>query len=259
MAAKRGFGVAGALDHAIVGPLAAEVERLGYATFWTNDTPFGDGLAGLAVAAANTSRIRLAVGVIPVDRSPAERIIGRVAELGLPIDRLLVGIGAGGTKVGSLEMVRNAAVTLRAAELKTAIAALGPRMVALTGEVADAALFNWQTPAAAADMAAIVARSGDRDVEPIGYVRVGFGPGSAQRLVEEADRYAAIPAYAAHFARYGVKAIDTCVQGDDHATIDRGLSAFDDSLSEVVARAITGEETLEAYLALARAAAPAAP
>ncbi len=256
MAAKRGFGVAGTLDHAIIGPLAAEVERLGYDSFWVNDVPKGDGLAALAVAAANTGRVRLAVGVIPVDRTPAERIIERVAELGLPRERLLVGIGSGGTKVGSIDLVRRNAVALREAGLEVAIAALGPNMVALTGQVANAVLFNWQTPIAAVDASARLAEAaGDRSVETIGYLRVGYGPGAKERLEEEAARYGAIPAYAAHFERLGIRAIDSCVQGDP-AAIDRGLSAFDGTLDEAVARAITGEETLDAYLALARAAAP---
>jgi hypothetical protein len=51
---QRGFGVAGALDHTVIRAVAPEVERLGYATFWTNDTPKGDGLAALLAAAEVT-------------------------------------------------------------------------------------------------------------------------------------------------------------------------------------------------------------
>jgi hypothetical protein len=43
MAAARGFGVAGALDHRIVAEVAAAAEAAGYASFWANDTPGGDG------------------------------------------------------------------------------------------------------------------------------------------------------------------------------------------------------------------------
>jgi len=47
----RGFGVAGALDHEIIKELAPAAERSGFATFWANDTPNGDGLASLRAAA----------------------------------------------------------------------------------------------------------------------------------------------------------------------------------------------------------------
>ncbi len=58
-----GFGVAGGLDPEIVRAIARQAENLGYTTFWANDTPNGDGLATLAVAASVTSTIRLGVGV----------------------------------------------------------------------------------------------------------------------------------------------------------------------------------------------------
>lgn len=258
MVAKRGFGVAGALDHGIVEPLAREVEGLGYSTLWVNDTPSGDGLSSLSVAARVTSSIRLGVGVIAVDRVPASRIIARVHELGLPLDRILIGIGAGRTKVGSLELIRSAAHELRAAGIPSAVGCLGPKMVALTGQVSDAALFNWLTPAAATESArALFDAANGREVEPIAYVRVGFGEGAHARVEEEAARYEAIPAYGDHFARMGVRAVETCVLGVTAEQVDRELRLFEASLSEVVARAITGEETLEAYLALSDAAAPA--
>ena len=258
METQRGIGVAGALDHSIVLSLAAEAERLGYATFWTNDTPQGDGLASLAAAASTTGTIRLGVGVIAVDRVPADVIVSRVAELGLPVDRLLVGIGAGRTRVGGLDLIKRSAAVLRAAGIATAVGALGPRMVDLTGRVADAALFNWLTPNAASESSAALAlAAGDRDVEPIAYVRVGFGPGSPARVVEEAGRYEAIPAYADHFERTGVRAVETCVIGESPEAIQSGLAAFEGSVHEIVVRAITGSETLDAYLSLARASAPA--
>jgi hypothetical protein len=170
---------------------------------------------------------------------------------------LLVGIGAGRTKQGSLDLIRTAVATLRAAEIVTAVGALGPNMVALTGEVADAALFNWLTPAAAAVSTRLLLEAAQgRAVEPIAYVRVGFGEGAESRLIEESGRYEAIPAYAAHFERMGVRAIDTCVHDSSRAGIISRLQAFDGPLGEVVVRAITAGESYDAYEALARAAAP---
>ncbi|MEZ4624480.1 MAG: LLM class flavin-dependent oxidoreductase [Thermomicrobiales bacterium] len=189
METQRGIGVAGALDHSIVRSLATEAERLGYATFWANDTPQGDGLASLAAAASTTGTIRLGVGVIAVDRIPADVIVSRVAELGLPVDRLLVGIGAGRTRVGSLDLIERSAAVLRAAGIASAVGALGPRMVNLTGRVADAALFNWLTPNAATESSAALAlAAGDRAVEPINACTGRLRPGFAGTVVEEAGR-----------------------------------------------------------------------
>ncbi|MEZ4496470.1 MAG: LLM class flavin-dependent oxidoreductase [Thermomicrobiales bacterium] len=258
METQRGIGVAGALDHSIVRSLATEAERLGYATFWANDTPQGDGLASLAAAASTTGTIRLGVGVIAVDRIPADVIVSRVAELGLPVDRLLVGIGAGRTRVGSLDLIERSAAVLRAAGIASAVGALGPRMVNLAGRVADAALFNWLTPNAATESSAALAlAAGDRAVEPItpstGRLRPGFAGNRWLKKPGDASH----SAYTDHFKRMGVRAVETCVIGESPEAIQTGLAAFDGSVHEIVVRAITGSETLDAYLSLARASAPA--
>jgi alkanesulfonate monooxygenase SsuD/methylene tetrahydromethanopterin reductase-like flavin-dependent oxidoreductase (luciferase family) len=254
---QRGFGVAGALDHDIIRLVAAEVERLGYASFWTNDTLKGDGLSALRAAAESTGSVRLGVGVIPVDRVSPERIAERVDELQLPRERLLVGIGAGGRKQGSLDLVREACRVLREQGIATAVGALGPKMVQLAAEEADGVLLNWLTPGAAArSTEAIRADAGNRTPRAIAYVRVAFGDGALRRLESEALRYESFPQYAAHFDRMGVRAIDTCVEGPTAAAIQAGLSTFGAVVDETVVRAITGEESTGAYLALARAAAP---
>jgi len=253
---QRGFGVAGALDDQVIRTIAPEVERLGYATFWTNDTPNGDGLAALRAAAEVTGTVRLGVGVIPVDRVAPEEIAARVDELGLPRERLLVGIGSGARGKGSLNLVRNACRVLREQGIATAVGALGPKMVQLAAEEADAVLLNWLTPGAAARSAADVrSAAGSRAAEVIAYVRVAFGNGAVKRLETEALRYESFPKYAAHFERMGVRAIDTCVEGPTAAAIQAGLSTFSDAVDETVVRAVTGEETAEAYLALVTAAA----
>ena len=107
-----GFGIAGGLDPDIVRTIARQAENHGYTTFWANDTPHGDGLATLEVAASVTSTIRLGVGVIPLDRRNAENITASVRDLGLPIDRLTLGVGSGGA-TGGLAIVRDGAVAVR--------------------------------------------------------------------------------------------------------------------------------------------------
>ncbi|MCC6791918.1 MAG: LLM class flavin-dependent oxidoreductase [Thermomicrobiales bacterium] len=261
MTRDRGFGIAGALDHAIVERLAVAAEAAGYATFWANDTPVGDGLTALARAANATSSIRLGVGVIPIDRKPADVIARQIVELGLPEDRLIVGIGSGGMTHGAIDAVREAALSLReSTSARITIGALGPRMCELAGESSDGALLNWLMPSYVPHLAAVVKRGAAAYQRPTpwiaAYVRVALAGPAETRLRAEAERYAGYPAYAAHFARMEVDAIETCVLGDAER-IQHGLAAFQPFVDEVVVRAIAAEETLADYLDVMRVSAPA--
>ena len=89
-----------------------------------------------------------------------------------------------------------------------------------------------------------------------GYVRTVFGPGAREVFAEEAGRYGGYPAYAANFTRMGTLAEATAVIGDTATEIQTGLATFTSELDETVVRAITGEESADAYLALLEAAAP---
>ena len=152
----RGFGVAGALPHDIVRELAPAAEAAGYRTFWVNDTPNGDGLASLQVAAEATSTIQLGIGVIPLDRQSAMTIARQVEALGLPQERVLVGIGSGSQK-GGLQRVWDGAQELeQALQAVIIVGALGPKMCALAGGGSDGVLLNWLTPSYVAPSAALV-------------------------------------------------------------------------------------------------------
>lgn len=257
----RGFGVAGALPHEIIRALAPAAEAAGFHTFWVNDTPHGDGLAALRVAADATAEIRLGVGVIPLDRQPADEVARRVAELKLPQERLLLGIGSGNPQ-GGLERVRAGALLLEErVQAPVVIGALGPRMCALAGAAADGVLLNWLTAGYVAPSAAITDEAAREAGRPrpliLGYVRTVHGPGAREVFAEEAGRYAGYPAYAANFARMGTPAEETAVVGGSREEIQAGLAPFGAVLDETVVRAIVGEETAAAYLALLEAAAPA--
>jgi alkanesulfonate monooxygenase SsuD/methylene tetrahydromethanopterin reductase-like flavin-dependent oxidoreductase (luciferase family) len=261
MPTRRGLGIAGSLDHRIVERVAAAIEQSGYSSFWANDTPGGEGLASLAAAARVTDSIDLGVGVIPVDRTAPETIASRLVELGLPLGRVIVGVGSGGAKTGSVELVRDAVAALkRLVPVRVYVGALGPRMTRLGGEVADGLLLSWLTPESARSGVELVQAAAGASGRPVPliatYLLVSLPEGEA-RLIEEANRYAGFPAYAAHFDRMGVSAVETTVSGpaDD---IRRRLDEFDGLLDDVVVRAIASEESADAYLALVDAAAPLA-
>ncbi|WP_139416028.1 LLM class flavin-dependent oxidoreductase [Agromyces laixinhei] len=229
------IGLIGTTDASIVAALAPRIERLGFHALWLNDVPGGDSLAGLRVAAAETSTLRLATGVIPLDRRPVESLDLAAA----PAKRLSVGIGSGRAR-RSLALVGDGITALRAAtEAEVIVGALGPRMRRLAAERADGALFNWLTPEAAASAVHELRDvAGDRPVRGILYVRTIVETAARPALEHEAARYDAVPAYAANFARLGTRAIDATVSSADE------LAAYDGAVDEIVLRAITPDGSL---------------
>lgn len=258
----RGFGVAAAVDHDIMKEVAKAAEDAGYSSFWVNDTPGNDGLAGLAAAASVTSSIKLGVGVIPFDRRPADTIAADVHSLNLPQDRLLLGIGSSARK-GGLEKVRSGVNELHdLLECKVIVAALGPKMCSMAGKVGDGVLFNWLLPAYVAGSRERVESAAEAAGRPkpsiMAYVRAAIMPDAEERLKQEASRYTGIPNYAAHFERQGVDAAHTAVRGTTPDSLQSRITPYEEILDETVIRAITSEDTLEKIMELLNATAPSA-
>lgn len=256
----QGFAVFAGLEPEVIRASAREAEALGYTSFWVNHPGPTDGLAVLGLAARETRRVALGVGVIPLHTRGPESIVQGVRQHALALDRLLLGVGS--PNPGSLARVRAGVAALRA-ELATrvVVAALGPKMCHLAGEVADGVLFNWLTPEYARRSAEWVragaAAAGRRPPTLYAYVRVAIGAVAGERLVQEGARYAAIPAYGAHFQRMGVKPEATGVAAATPADVPGALAAWRGAVDEVVVRAITAQDTVEDHLALVRAARPA--
>jgi alkanesulfonate monooxygenase SsuD/methylene tetrahydromethanopterin reductase-like flavin-dependent oxidoreductase (luciferase family) len=262
MATPRGYGIAVYVDEDTFSSTAARAETLGYTSFWTNNTPGSDGLQALRVAGNATSSINLGVGVIPVHRHPSEEIIqrtGKGTSEELPMDRLLLGVGAAGK--GALTLAREQIEILRQ-ELgcKIYLAALGPKMCQLAGEVADGVLFNWLTPEYASKSADLVregaAKAGRPTPRLMTYVRVALREDGLERLKKEAARYDSNPVYAAHFQRMGVDGVGASIPAADSAEIQQRLQEWDGVLDEIVVRAITPNDTREEILELLEASAP---
>ena len=253
----------GSLPHDVIGSLAATAEAAGYCTFWVNDGPRGEGLAALHKAAAVTRSIRLAVGAIPLDRRDPSDIAARMTELDLPASRLIIGVGSGGA-AGGLDRVRRGIVALREHTAATlVVAAMGPKMCHLAGELADGVLLDWATPAYADRVRGIVATAAGEADRPspwiASYVFTAFGAEATATLRAEAEYYAALPSYAAHFARMDAAPLQTAASAGDRDALQRELSRFDAVLDEPAIRAVVARETAEAYHALLHAAAPDPP
>lgn len=256
----QGFAVFAGIAPEIVRAAAREAETLGYRSFWVNHPGATDGLVGLAHAGEETRRIELGVGVIPLHTRGPESIVEGVRANALPLDRLLLGVGS--PNPGSLARVRDGVAAIRARlQTRVVVAALGPRMCRLAGEVADGVLFNWLTPEHARRSAALVregaAAAGRRAPTIYAYVRVAVGAAGRDRLAKEGGRYAAIPAYADHFARMGVDPLETSVAAATADQVPAAIARWQDAVDEVVVRAIPASDSLDDHLAVVRAARPA--
>ncbi|MCR2808731.1 MULTISPECIES: LLM class flavin-dependent oxidoreductase [unclassified Microbacterium] len=241
------LGVAASVGPELAGRLAPAVEEAGFSGLWVNDTPAGDAFPVLQAAARATSRLILATGILPIDRRPAGAIVAETEARALPQERLVLGIGSGQITRGALTRVGAAASELRdAVSARVVVGALGPKMRRLAVEASDGVLLSWLTPATARAQAAEA-----RSLAPLThvalYVRTALDPDARGRLQVETERYAAVPAYAANFARQGVDPARTV--WDAGSEPDRGrLDDYRTGADEVILRAITAEDTLSAYL-----------
>ncbi len=256
----RGFALFAGIAPDVVRACAREAESLAYTSFWVNHPGKIDGLQALGVAARDTHRIALGIGVIPLHTRGPESIADGVRAHRLPLDRLLLGVGSPNPE--ALKRVRAGVADLRSKlSARLIVAALGPRMCRLAGEIADGVLFNWLTPEyarASADLVRAGAAGAGRQPPTLyAYVRLAIGAAAAGTLAEEGKRYAAIPAYGANFERMGVKPLQTCIAVDKPEAVPAALGTWDGVIDEVVLRAMTANDTLEEHLALVRAARPA--
>lgn len=255
----RGFlslGIAGSLGPAAGARVAVAAEQAGFHTLWVNDTADGDSLAVLAAAAAVTERIGLATGVIAVDRRSADDIAAAVASHDLPRARLTLGVGSGQLRQGALKAVRETVDTLRAeAALRVVVGALGPKMRALAVEHGDGVLLNWLTPETAAGQAR-EARALVPDTSVILYARTSVDAAARGRRDAEAARYAGFPNYAANFERLGIDVLDTVLPRRDE-DVAAGAETFAAAVDELVLRAITPTDDVDAYLRFVDTAAEA--
>ena len=226
--------------------------------FWVNDLPQASGLASLGVA-AQAAAIEIGVGVLAVDRWDASQVAKAIEVAGIDPSRLTIGIGAGQLMVGAQAAVRRAAADLADRGVRrVVVGSLGPKLTRIGGEVADGVLLNWVSPAAAGELAGVAisgASASSRQPWIGSYTRVAVARAAEERLRAECAAYEGYPAYARHFARIGVGAMETSAFGE-REEVQRWLDGFDGILDHVVVRAIAASETIEGYLDVLHAAAP---
>lgn len=254
------FGITGAAREWLP-ELGEAVAELGYKELWANDTRRGSGLATLAAAAERAPSLELGVGVIGLSERGAERIAAEVAELQLPLDRLILGVGSGRSH-SPLGLVERGVEELREQlpGVRICVAALGPRMLHLAGRIADVVLLNWITPpriAAARERIAAGAQEAGRRPMPCvaAYVRVAVGDGAEARLSTEVARYAGAGSwYERAIATQGARLIGVACELP--AEVPAALAPYRAELDTCVVRGLPAGDDLNDWLVIARAAAP---
>jgi probable F420-dependent oxidoreductase len=255
--------------------LALEAEARGYRTAWVGEASGSEAIVLSTLIATHTKRLHIANGVIPVQtRTPvvygqaaatlAHLAPGRFA-LGLGLSsEIIVGQWHGLPFAQSIQQMREAVQIIRmtaAAERVTFegqfyrlknfrlaipapspapriyLAALGPRMCELAGEVADGVLLNWIPPGAMDASIRRVEAGAKRagrslaDVEVAVYVRTCVTDerdAARDTLARDITGYAIVNAYARFFAECGfteeVEAVNTAWKAGDRAGAVKGIS-----------------------------------
>ena len=241
--------------------LGTGVEALGYDELWVNDTRRGDGLTTLAPIAAATSGLGLAVGVVALSEQSPTAIAERVHRAGIPAERLTVGVGSGASR--SLDLVRMGMAELRnlLPDHEIAVAAVGPRMARLGGEIADAVVANWALPDRLAELRDIISLGASEVGRPaprlVAYVRTALGPGAAGRLWDEMTRYAGrAPHYARAFADQPGRVIGIAAESGSAEEVAAALEPYRSIADTVVVRGLPATDDVDAWLEIARAAGP---
>ncbi len=259
MPAELAFGITAAArpDHARLG---SELERLGYPELWVNDNRRGDGIATVASIPPATRTLRFGIGVVALSEHSVPAIVQRLSAVDLPLDRLTLGIGSGSS--ASLDLVRDGATELRRLQpgLPIAIAAVGPRMARLAGEMADTVVANWALPDRLSFVAERIAEGAAAAGRPaprlVAYVRTAVGARAVDRLRAEMDRYARSGGhYARAFAAQAGRPVGIAVESADPSELAASLAPYRSVVDTLVVRGLPSEDDVDGWLRIASLAA----
>ena len=255
--------------------IAREAETRGYRTAWVGEASGAEAIVLSTLIATHTARLKIANGVIPVQtRTPivygqAAATLGHLAPgrfaLGLGLSsEIIIGQWHGLPFAPSIQQMREAVQIIRMAasgervnfdgkfyrlkNFRLAIpaaspapriylAALGPKMCELAGEVADGVLLNWLPPSAMPASVAHVETGAKRagrslpDIDVAVYVRtcVTDEPAAVREtLARDITGYAIVSVYARFFAECGfaeeVEAVNAAWTAGDRAGAVKGIS-----------------------------------
>ena len=239
-------------------------EDLGYETVWVPEGGGRDSLTALTAIALRTERVRLGTGILPIyARTATNTAMGAAGMAAVSGDRFILGLGHRPTVEGrdgvpfrqpmarlreTISIVRgllsgeNVAHEGRHFNIASAslggaaprervpiyIAALGPQMLELAGEMADGVLMNWTAESFIREAVQHVKRGAEKagrdpsEIDIAGYVRVAAGGNEdavRASLRGQVARYASNTFYRNFFVETGF--------GDEMAEAANALAAGD--------------------------------
>ncbi len=221
--------------------IAVAAEAAGAESVWVPEGGGRDALSLLAAFAGATSRLKLATGILPIfSRTPAVTAMSATGMAAISGDRFVLGLGTGHGPVventhgipyskplarmeetvaivkgllrgesvdesGHHFAVSGARLGRATAGVSTPVyvAALGPKMITLSGRMADGVLLNWTAAEHIAGSVATLlqaARAAGRDpasVDAAGYVRTAVITGDEEPAIRKSLQ-AQIAGYAGH-------------------------------------------------------------
>ena len=277
--------------------IARETEARGYHAAWTGEASGYDAITLMAMIATHTERLHVGSAVLPVQtRTPV--VLGQSAATlnHLAPDRVVLGIGLSSKVIvgdwhglsfaPSLQQIREAVQIIRAVAsgervsfegkfykvknfrltvpppakpVRVVLAALGPEMLELAGEIADGVVLNWippeTVPSSIKHLEAGAKKAGRTltDFEIASFIRtcVTDDPAAAREaLARDITGYTTVDAYASFFRNAGfaeeVDAVNAAWRaGDRSGAVKQVSPRFLDGLGVVGPAALCRERIAE--------------
>ncbi|HKE76733.1 MAG TPA: TIGR03620 family F420-dependent LLM class oxidoreductase [Acidimicrobiales bacterium] len=242
------------LDDSLL-PSVAALEEQGYPTVWITGGPLA-GLEQVVAAVDATERIRVATGILSVDRFDADAVTALYADLeDRHPGRLVVGLGGahGARPLGTLgAYLDRLDAPGGVPEDRRVLAALGPRMLDLARDRSSGAFPVLVTPGYTRDARARLGDGTTLAVEQM--VLVEPDPATARAQARERLGFlASLPQYQASFRRMGFAEddiqnlgdplIDGLVTWGDIDAVEAGVRAHLDAGADHVAISVVGGAT----------------
>ena len=269
--------------------LASQAEKNGFEAVWVPEGGGRDSLTSLATIAMKTNTVKLGTGILPIfARTPTNTAMGAAGMAAVSDGRFLLGLGVGhaptvesrdgipfkqpmtrmrvtiqiikallGEEVNFTgKQFKITGASMGAATPKTKvpiyIAALGPQMLEMVGELADGVLMNWTAVDYLGEAIGHIKRGAEKagrdpnEIDIAGYVRVAVGDNlteSRDSLRRQVARYASNPFYRNFFAQTGFdKEMSAAAAALADGNLDKAADSITEEMQDQVAIVGTVEE-----------------
>ena len=270
--------------------LSSQAEKNGFEAVWVPEGGGRDSLTSLATIAMKTDAVKLGTGILPIfARTPTNTAMGAAGMAAVSDGRFLLGLGVGhaptvesrdgipfnqpmtrmretiqiikallsGEEVNFTgKQFKITGASMGAATPKTKvpiyIAALGPQMLEMVGELADGVLMNWTAVDYLGEAIGHIKRGAEKagrdpnKIDIAGYVRVAVGDNLTESRVSlrrQVARYASNPFYRNFFAQTGFdKEMSAAAAALADGNLDKAADSITEEMQDQVAIVGTVEE-----------------